>query len=291
MTLGEKLRQARLDRGLSQKQAAGDQITRNMLSLLEHDQAVPSLRTLEYLASALDIPLGWLLEDDVSQEEKQALHCAREAFRRGEWEEGLTAIQGCSAPLSEEMVLLRYKCALRRSEALLERGAYGEAACLAREVLHGQCLYLEDWDRQQAAGILALCALRQNRPEEAAEKMYLELTDQLNPVPSALLFRAERALSCGNLEEAERMLNLARTDSGPGRPLYLLLRSRLLLEQEKELDALTLLRQAEELPTEKPLRLELFRLLEQSWKHQGDYEKAYHYAALRLALLEENDCT
>lgn len=287
MTLGEKLRQARQDRGLSQKQVAGDRITRNMLSLLEHDQAAPSLRTLEYLASVLDVPLAWLLKNNETQEEEWALHCAREAFRQGQWDEGLTAVQSCPAPWSEEMMLLRCKCALRKSEALLERGAYGEAACLARGVLQAKGLYLEDWDRHQAARVLALCALRQNKPEETAEKTYLELTDRLNPVPSALLFQAERALDGGNLEEAERVLNLARMDTGPRRFLYLLLRGRLLLEQEKELDALTLLRQAEPLPAETPLRLELFRMLEQGWKRQGDYEKAYHYAVRRLELLEE----
>ena len=39
MTLGEKLAAARQAKGLTQAQAAGDVITRNMLSLLEHDQA------------------------------------------------------------------------------------------------------------------------------------------------------------------------------------------------------------------------------------------------------------
>ena len=39
MTLGQKLRQTRLSKGLSQSQVAGDCVTRNMLSQIENDQA------------------------------------------------------------------------------------------------------------------------------------------------------------------------------------------------------------------------------------------------------------
>lgn len=43
MTLGQKLRQTRLSKGLSQSQVAGDCVTRNMLSQIENDQASPSM--------------------------------------------------------------------------------------------------------------------------------------------------------------------------------------------------------------------------------------------------------
>ena len=45
MTLGQKLRQTRLSKGLSQSQVAGGCVTRNMLSQIENDQASPSMRT------------------------------------------------------------------------------------------------------------------------------------------------------------------------------------------------------------------------------------------------------
>ena len=64
MTLGQKLRQTRLSKGLSQSQVAGDCVTRNMLSQIENDQASPSMRTLEHLAQALGVSVGWLLSDE-----------------------------------------------------------------------------------------------------------------------------------------------------------------------------------------------------------------------------------
>ena len=46
MSLGEKLRQARLEAGLSQRALCGEEITRNMLSRIENGAAQPSMRTL-----------------------------------------------------------------------------------------------------------------------------------------------------------------------------------------------------------------------------------------------------
>ena len=43
MELGEKILQARLEAGLSQRQLCGEEITRNMLSLIEHGNAKPSM--------------------------------------------------------------------------------------------------------------------------------------------------------------------------------------------------------------------------------------------------------
>ena len=43
MTLGEKIKQARQEAGLSQRQLCGDAITRNMLSQIENGSARPSM--------------------------------------------------------------------------------------------------------------------------------------------------------------------------------------------------------------------------------------------------------
>ena len=43
MTLGQKLKQTRLARGMTQSQVVGDRITRNMLSLIENDLSAPSM--------------------------------------------------------------------------------------------------------------------------------------------------------------------------------------------------------------------------------------------------------
>ena len=83
MTLGEKLRRTRQERGLTQKQLAGERITRNMLSQIENDLAQPSMRTLEYLADALGVEPGWLMMQEQSGDAQSALTQARELLREG----------------------------------------------------------------------------------------------------------------------------------------------------------------------------------------------------------------
>ena len=73
MELSQKLKQARLDAGLSQKALCGDRITRNMLSQIENGSARPSMDTLRYLAGQLGKPLSYFLEDDAVTSPNQEL--------------------------------------------------------------------------------------------------------------------------------------------------------------------------------------------------------------------------
>ncbi len=61
MTLGEQLRQARLEAGLSQKALCEGIVTRNMLSQIENGTARPSMATLQQLAARLGRPVSFFL--------------------------------------------------------------------------------------------------------------------------------------------------------------------------------------------------------------------------------------
>lgn len=64
MTIGEKIKRARIDQNMTQAQLAGDEITRNMLSAIENGKATPSLETLQHISSGLALPLAYLLSSD-----------------------------------------------------------------------------------------------------------------------------------------------------------------------------------------------------------------------------------
>ena len=68
MNLGEKIKAARLERHMTQKDVVGDYITRNMLSKIENGSATPSVKTLEYLAGALGLPAGYFMNDSTGDE-------------------------------------------------------------------------------------------------------------------------------------------------------------------------------------------------------------------------------
>ena len=82
MELGEKIRKARLEAGLSQRQLCGEEITRNMLSLIEHGSAKPSMKTLRYLAQRLGKPISYFLEEGAA--DPGALTQSAEALRQAE---------------------------------------------------------------------------------------------------------------------------------------------------------------------------------------------------------------
>ena len=81
MELGEKIRQARLEAGLSQRALCGDVITRNMLSQIENGSAKPSMATLQHLAKGLGKPVGFFLEEQsVLSPNPQIMLDARQAY-------------------------------------------------------------------------------------------------------------------------------------------------------------------------------------------------------------------
>ena len=88
MTTGEKIKKLRLEKMMTQAQLVGTHITRNMLSRIESDEASPSLQTLLYLASRLNVPAGYLLADekeDKAYAKSFALQNIKSSFKSGDY--------------------------------------------------------------------------------------------------------------------------------------------------------------------------------------------------------------
>ena len=99
MSLGEALRQARLEAGLSQRALCGDEITRNMLSRIENGVAQPSMRTLQYLASRLNKPMSYFLDEQaVVSSNQQVMEGARRLYDLGQFDEALEAFNDYAEP-------------------------------------------------------------------------------------------------------------------------------------------------------------------------------------------------
>jgi transcriptional regulator with XRE-family HTH domain len=65
ISLGAKLRALREERGLSQRELAGQAgISANAISLIERDENSPSVATLQSLAQALVVKMSYFFEDD-----------------------------------------------------------------------------------------------------------------------------------------------------------------------------------------------------------------------------------
>lgn len=64
MNIGEKIKKLRTAKLMTQSELVGTEITRNMLSRIEHGAATPSLETVCYIAARLNVSPGFLLADE-----------------------------------------------------------------------------------------------------------------------------------------------------------------------------------------------------------------------------------
>ena len=149
--IGKKIKEARISQKLTQSEVVGSFITRNMLSQIESGAALPSMKTLAYLASALNIPLSSLLEDDLQNTpEKEFKHTTvsetlsymKQLLQEKRYKELLTfspeesEYLSASDPLFDERAALAakasYECALLAEAA----GRLGEAITHAKNAEH-----------------------------------------------------------------------------------------------------------------------------------------------------------
>lgn len=153
MTIGEKLKEARLEAGLSQRQLCGDVITRNMLSQIENGSANPSMATLQYLAGRLGKPLGYFVEENaVASPNPEVMIRARQAYGVRQYRAVLEALEeyrGPDALFEEEYGYLSALAALGRAEELLEQGDAAAAEILLEGINRGSIYYRQDMEKQR----------------------------------------------------------------------------------------------------------------------------------------------
>ena len=116
--IGQRLKELRIKRGLTQKELAGDKITRNMLSLVESGNASPSVSTLFYLAERLGVPAGYFFTDGDGEFLKfSVLGEAKEKMEKGEC---LACLELCGslppAALDDEISMIEAVSAFRAAE-------------------------------------------------------------------------------------------------------------------------------------------------------------------------------
>ena len=125
---GRRIKEARIAKKMTQSEVVGDFITRNMLSQIESGSATPSVKTLEYLAETLDIPIASLMpqgeEAELSESMSSAerLVRAKSLFLEGQYEAAAELIE-CEeewGAFSDEFCILSAKCCYCLAEAISE---------------------------------------------------------------------------------------------------------------------------------------------------------------------------
>ncbi len=258
MALGQRIRQARQEAGLSQRQLCGDMITRNMLSQIENGSAKPSMATLQYLADRLGKSVSFFLEETVASPNQPRMDAARRAFAAADHAAVLTALADYAAPdpiFDGERYLLEALSCLSLAEAA------PDAALLARVAQAGAHTpyYTQELERRRL-----LCLAR------TPDADLPQIAASLPSGDEALFLRAKAALLTGDPRRCAAILDAARDQNAAP---WLLLRGDAAAAAGEDALALKFFTQAEPLAPR-----EAWPRLEQCCLRLEDYKMAYHYA-------------
>lgn len=265
MSMGQRIRQARMEAGLSQRQLAGDMMTRNMLSALEHDGANPSVTTLKYLSDKLCKPISYFLGEDIpSIPELAQMEEVRSRFTQGQWAACLRLLEGLEQPAFEaERSLLEAVCLLEMAEEAEKTGKrpYSRELLQQSEAAIGRCPYMKEaLDRKRT-----IAAAR-----AAEEKELPALAARIPPQEDVLLLRARGAVADGAYDRARRLLEAVEDRRDPQ---WHFLRGEIHLAQQEYANAAQCYLKAEQTLGEKT-----WEKLEICYREMGDYKMAYYYA-------------
>lgn len=256
MDLGQKLKAARLEAGLSQRQLCGDTITRNMLSQIENGTARPSYATLQVLCARLGKPVSYFWEEAPSQN-LSLLHKASSVPA----EEALPLLREYLTP--DPMLDVYYYGLLARCNMDLAQKALDESRPVyALELLHRAEDAMEKTPEKDIRRLVLLYHAAESAP---APELSLQLPDNTDEQ----LLRAQAALESGDTEKC--LACIASADR------------KTLKGQFLKGDALVKMGQYEQaaacfLPLEADNPSQIYPRLELCYRELGNFKKAYDYA-------------
>lgn len=262
MELGERIRQARQEAGMSQRQLCGDRITRNMLSQIEHGTARPSMDTLRYLAERLGKTVSFFLEEQVVISPNQhAIGMAQLAWAEKRFADVRKALEEWHEPdpvYDRERKYLLCEATLALAELCVLEARYPYARELLEEAepFSGGDIGMER-RRLLLLGRIPGVNLR-------------PIVMGLPSLDEELLLRAEAAMEQRDEVRASALLAAVEDRENPR---WHFLRGQLLFRQKEYLAASEHFRKAETAYPEMCVPV-----LETCFRELGDYKMAYEYA-------------
>ena len=258
MDIGAKLRQARIEAGLSQRQLCEGIVTRNMLSQIENGSARPSMDTLALFASRLGKTVGFFLGEPVASGNAACMENARQAYGRGDIPSAkafLGEYQGPDSQLDDEWGLLNLLVLLQEAESARQRPIYArELLEQAKQFGEKTCYYTAELEQRR----LLLLA------EVSQETIALPTDDR------PLLIRAKNALQAGDAARCAMLLEACEERTGGA---WHFLRGEAAYLQGEYALAAEHYREAE---MERPK--DCWPRLEACYRALDDYKMAYEYA-------------
>ncbi len=157
--LGEIIKEARIAKKMTQSEVVGDFITRNMLSQIESGNAMPSLKTLEYLADILDLPLHRLIVGE-KEDELSKLIKAKQLLDKGAYEDIIQMEEDYPLLLADEFCAIFSHAFLGLSKVSWEKEDFAKAAALSQKAIEysRKGIYSNETVKSESVLILNLSA-------------------------------------------------------------------------------------------------------------------------------------
>ena len=289
MNIGEKIRELRIAKLMTQAELAGDHITRNMLSCIENGVAMPSLSTICYIAGRLNVPVGFLLAeegDELVYRKMNSMSNIKRAYTIGDWQGCRSlCLSGCPEP-DDEISLILADCDVGIAISEFWRGKlrsscrfFDEALSYAEKTLY------------QTGHIEAQARVFFHYMERISSTLYSDMLDDNKSAPEysydspfSGYVKALDALAIGDERAASAYLSTIDEVSFFAKHIQIsmLMRS---MQFDRAKERLLYL-----LNSEVPLNeIELYTVLSEleiCCRETEDYKNAYHFSSERVQLLE-----
>ena len=279
LSLGKKIRQLRIDRKITQQELVGDFITRNMLSQIENDIATPSIKTLQYIADNLEVPLSFLMINEHDDEynknyeydDIQTINIkAKEIFFEGNYLKYIDIADNnpeITDENKESSMLLGMACLEAASECFIN----GEKDnCLEYCKRAEGCAYI----------LGGLAAGKQIRKQAELYRFLCQ----------PILTEDGEEYKSMNIRDINSDDFLSRTFDENGFCRYNITAAHRALKREEPQEALRYLREVEtfvENFSNHPYKRELYKLFETAYVKTEDYKNAHLYSSKILNLYSE----
>ena len=274
LNIGQKIKNRRIELGLTQKAVAGDYMTRNMLSIIESGRAMPSVESAEYLAKVLDIPLSYLFSYDDNfffYEKKDKLPIIHNEFKNGKNLECMDLIDSLSDTDDELRYIYAFSALYLGRKKLFDGSLHSAEKYLklSLEVASSTCY--NTFEIEATAPLYLSVASNIHSPllefdSEQYEKIHIRTFDY----------------------EFFKYITLDYDYQFENENYQKHLAAKQLLKKYNYLDAIEILKELEESKNKNYNACMLFGVysdIENAYKQIGDFENAYRYASKKLSLI------
>jgi len=286
MSIGETIRELRQSRNMTQKELAGDCITRNMLSGIENGSALPSLQTLIYIAEKLGVTPAYLLSTDEERfafKKAAALPGIEQSKKNGDYSlcRDICLGLGGEDPEIREQIL---ECDFMLARDAFNAGELRKAGGLFEDIYRR--------DQRSEHGFGPLCAAYSACISDISPSLDNDLPAEGDTAAGlsdsfTLYYFFYRMTAEKNLY-SQIAENYAGRNPGPENAGLAHIHARLLMQRGRYADAAAVMKITIDNAVDTPLPLMYFMSgdLEICCRESGDYKGAYEFSGLHRDLFE-----